>query len=85
MNQSRIDARARVFLAAAQRDGRSISADARVGLRYACQLAGLSYSRVRELAREGRGPRICRLGMGSDKQTVSLLDLSEWIESRFES
>lgn len=84
MNRDRSNARALAFLESARLDGRRVTADSRVGLKYATKLAGLSYGHMRQLIGEGNGPRVCRLGMGADKLTVSLIDLAEWIERRFE-
>lgn len=83
MNRDRSNARALAFLERARLDGRHVTVDNRVGLKYATTLVGLSYGRMRQLIDEGKGPPVCELGMGADKLTVSLIDLSEWIERRF--
>ena len=85
IDRDRTNARALAFLEAARVDGRKVTCDNRVGLKYGAQLVGLSYSRLRMLIAEGKGPPVYSLGFGADKRTVSLIDLAEWVEHRVES
>lgn len=79
--QDRIEACARMLMAAARESGVFVTGDGRVSETDAAGLVGMAPGTIRNKRSKGEMPRAYKMGIAGSQMSYRLVDLAAWIEA----